>query len=71
MKRVLKMYLDCVDGKTVGLSIEDPKTNLAKVNVESFLNNCITKEAIVSGSGNEATSINDYYIYETNRVDLS
>lgn len=70
MKRTLKMFFVVNGGKTCALSLEDPKTGLTKLEVESLMNEMITDEAILYNN-NEATEIKDAYIYETNTVELA
>ena len=70
MKRVLKMSLLFENGKKKAWTLEDPKTGLNKTEVENALNTAIT-ESYFTNNGSDAASIDNYYIYETNTVQVN
>ncbi len=70
MKRVLKIALNLPDGKTLTYSLEDPKANLTKAEVETLMNDMITESAILVNDV-EPESFKKAYIYETNTVELA
>lgn len=69
MKRVLKMTLNTESGKKKTWTIEDPKSTLTKQAVETALNTAITEHYFLFNNS-YATSIDNYYIYETNSVEV-
>lgn len=69
MKRVLKMSLNLENGKKKTWTLEDPKTGLTKTEVETALNTAIQEDYFLVNNS-EATSIDNYYIYETNTVNV-
>lgn len=70
MKRVLKIMLNLPGGKTLTYSLEDPKAGLTNAEVETLMNDMITRSAILVNNV-EPESFKKAYIYETNTVDLA
>lgn len=70
MTRVLKIIINLAGGKTFTWSLADPKSNLAKAQVETLINDMIAESAILY-NGVAAESMKDAYVYETNKVDLA
>jgi len=69
MTKVLKVILNLPDSKTTTYSLQDPKNDLTKAEVETLFNDMITKSFIEVNSV-EPTGVKRAYIYETNQIDL-
>lgn len=70
MERVLKIPFKDESGKTVTVSLADPKTGLTKAEVTTWQNKAINDDFIIR-AGNSLTTAEEPYIYETNKVLLS
>lgn len=70
MTEVLKIMMNLPGGKTLTWSIADPKSGLTKTEVETLINDMITRSAILVNDV-EPESFKDAYVYQTNKVDLA
>jgi len=70
MNRGLKIIMNLPGGKTLTWSLADPKSGLTKTEVETLINDMITRSAILV-AGVEPESFKSAYVYETNKVDLA
>jgi len=67
--KTLKMVFGMSAGANITYSLADPKDSLAATDVKSVMQTMIDDEAVVNGDAT-ATSIEDAYIYEADRIEL-
>lgn len=63
------MTFDLDNGKTSTVSLAQPKNNLAREDVEPFMQNIVTKEALVVKTA-KATDIKTAYVEEITKTTL-
>lgn len=69
MAKTLKMTFTLENGKTSTMNVIQPKDNLAREDVEPFMQNIVDKEAIVVGLA-KATEIKGAIVEEVNKTQL-
>lgn len=69
MKRVLKMSFAMQGGKSLTMSLEDPKANLTRAEVMTAMN-AIVDGSVITYNGLDVVNADKAYIYETNTVEL-
>ena len=69
MAKTLKMTFALDRGKTAAYSLADPKADLARANVEPFMQSIVDKQAVVRGTAT-VTDIDSAVIREVNETKL-
>ncbi|MEL7655503.1 MAG: DUF2922 domain-containing protein [Bacillota bacterium] len=68
-KKVLRLTFNTTGGKTFALSLDDPRPDLTKTEIEAAMETMIQKNIFLSASG-ELTSIRDIRIVGTTTDDM-
>ena len=68
MAKTLKIVFHLKDQKTSMLSIADPKDGLTKAEVQAAADEIIAKDFILAG-GSAATSVKEFYIQSSDRIE--
>ena len=69
MAKTLKMTFTLANGKTSTMNLAQPKGDLAREDVEPFMQNIVAKEALIVGLA-KATEIKGAIVEEVNKTQL-
>ena len=70
MAKTLKIVFNLKDQKTSTISLADPKDGLTKAEVQAAADDILAKNFILSG-GSAATSVKEFYIQSSDRIELA
>ena len=70
MSKVLQMVFKTTDGKSQMLKINDPKVGLARVQVETVMNEIIAKNVFRTSNGASLMAINGVYLVTTDKQEV-